>query len=140
MKKQFLQVTSVITLTLMVLFLGPSAKGQNKNSTDTTKQRKDSIYTCSMHPEIQLDKPGKCPKCGMNLIKKPKVTEKKNHNHKMEMIHSMRSGIGNLETKNPTAILFKRIRSFTPLLNVSGNTAKASWCLPEMQDDTDKEI
>ena len=25
------------------------------------------VYTCSMHPEITSDKPGKCPKCGMNL-------------------------------------------------------------------------
>jgi len=25
-------------------------------------------YTCSMHPEVVSDKPGKCPKCGMNLI------------------------------------------------------------------------
>jgi hypothetical protein len=24
-------------------------------------------YTCSMHPEVASDKPGKCPKCGMNL-------------------------------------------------------------------------
>lgn len=25
-------------------------------------------YTCPMHPEIIQDKPGNCPKCGMNLI------------------------------------------------------------------------
>ena len=25
-------------------------------------------YTCSMHPEVKSDKPGKCPKCGMELI------------------------------------------------------------------------
>ncbi|MEO8772260.1 MAG: DUF6799 domain-containing protein [Ferruginibacter sp.] len=27
-------------------------------------------YTCPMHPEVISDKPGKCPKCGMALIKK----------------------------------------------------------------------
>ncbi len=27
-------------------------------------------YTCSMHPEVKPDKPGKCPKCGMELVKK----------------------------------------------------------------------
>lgn len=27
-------------------------------------------YTCSMHPEVILDKPGKCPKCGMELIER----------------------------------------------------------------------
>ena len=26
-------------------------------------------YTCSMHPEVKSDKPGKCPKCGMKLVK-----------------------------------------------------------------------
>ena len=28
------------------------------------------MYTCPMHPEVQSDKPGKCPKCGMTLIEK----------------------------------------------------------------------
>ncbi len=27
-------------------------------------------YTCSMHPEVVQDKPGKCPKCGMALTEK----------------------------------------------------------------------
>jgi FtsP/CotA-like multicopper oxidase with cupredoxin domain len=34
-------------------------------------------YTCPMHPEIHSPKPGKCPKCGMNLVKeKTKVKQK----------------------------------------------------------------
>lgn len=28
------------------------------------------IYTCSMHPEIVSDKPGECPICSMDLVKK----------------------------------------------------------------------
>ncbi len=27
-------------------------------------------YTCSMHPEVTSDKPGKCPKCKMDLVVK----------------------------------------------------------------------
>ena len=27
-------------------------------------------YTCSMHPEVIQDTPGRCPKCGMKLIEK----------------------------------------------------------------------
>lgn len=32
-------------------------------------------YTCPMHPEIVLDHPGKCPKCGMTLIPLRKTAE-----------------------------------------------------------------
>ena len=27
-------------------------------------------YTCPMHPEVVTDKPGTCPKCGMELVEK----------------------------------------------------------------------
>ena len=37
-------------------------KNQNMAATKT--------YTCSMHPEVISDKPGKCPNCGMELIVK----------------------------------------------------------------------
>jgi rubrerythrin len=26
------------------------------------------LYTCPMHPEVISDQPGKCPKCGMDLV------------------------------------------------------------------------
>ena len=26
-----------------------------------------AVYTCPMHPDVTSDKPGTCPKCGMNL-------------------------------------------------------------------------
>ncbi len=31
---------------------------------------KNVVYTCPMHTEVQSDKPGKCPKCGMTLVVK----------------------------------------------------------------------
>jgi hypothetical protein len=34
------------------------------------------IYTCPMHPEIRQETPGRCPKCGMNLV--PVETAKTN--------------------------------------------------------------
>ncbi len=37
------------------------------SKSDTTSKY---IYTCTMHPEVMTDKPGKCPKCGMTLVKK----------------------------------------------------------------------
>lgn len=28
----------------------------------------EKFYTCTMHPEVRAEDPGKCPKCGMNLV------------------------------------------------------------------------
>jgi Cu+-exporting ATPase len=37
------------------------------------------IYTCPMHPEIEQDYPGACPKCGMTL--EPKAVGAEEHEH-----------------------------------------------------------
>ncbi|GAB6122194.1 efflux RND transporter periplasmic adaptor subunit [Dysgonomonas termitidis] len=34
----------------------------------TTDENGKQVWTCSMHPQIKMDKPGKCPICGMDLI------------------------------------------------------------------------
>ena len=33
-----------------------------------TAKVNDAFYTCSMHPQIMEENPGKCPICGMTLI------------------------------------------------------------------------
>lgn len=40
------------------------------------------IYTCPMHPEITSDKPGRCPKCGMDLVPVHDQGEKAHQGHK----------------------------------------------------------
>lgn len=35
---------------------------------DATVQSTQALYTCPMHPDVKMDKPGECPKCGMDLI------------------------------------------------------------------------
>lgn len=44
----------------------------------------DTVYVCPMHPEVRSDKPGQCPKCGMNLVpekkrKKAPATDHSSH-------------------------------------------------------------
>ena len=54
---------------------GPGAKPDDQRSITKLDQRDDMkegavVYTCTMHPEVTSNKPGKCPKCGMTLVKK----------------------------------------------------------------------
>ena len=45
-------------------------RGQEDQSGQQGGTQANAVYTCPMHPEIQEAKPGKCPKCGMELVKK----------------------------------------------------------------------
>lgn len=44
-----------------------SQKSEEKHD-HSAEASKTTIWTCSMHPQIRMDKPGKCPLCGMDLI------------------------------------------------------------------------
>lgn len=59
------------------LFLGwlifhHSESVKNNNGTTELSENHDEkvhqIWTCAMHPQIRMDKPGNCPICGMELI------------------------------------------------------------------------
>jgi Cu(I)/Ag(I) efflux system membrane fusion protein len=62
------------------IFLGWLFFHPSKNSTDSIRPEQigheghdhadeaTTMWTCSMHPQIKLDKPGKCPICAMDLV------------------------------------------------------------------------
>ena len=54
-----------------LFFHGPGRKAEpgKTGEVSAVKQvEKKTIWTCSMHPQIRMDHPGKCPICGMDLI------------------------------------------------------------------------
>ena len=66
-------------LSLTFFVIGISCK-QKESKTDTHEiSEGKQLYTCSMHPQIIRDKPGKCPICGMDLIKKEDNAQKINN-------------------------------------------------------------
>lgn len=64
---------------------GKFLKKSEKNKGNGDKGQFKMVFTCSMHPEVQMDKPGKCPKCSMDLIRK-KIPLTKNDDVKKENI------------------------------------------------------
>jgi CopA family copper-resistance protein len=73
---------STILLIVFLILISPFAKAENVNEKSISKkieifQVQPTTYTCPMHPEIHGNKPGKCPKCGMDLIKEKAKPVKK---------------------------------------------------------------
>lgn len=62
----------ILSLLLLTTVVEYSCK-QKTNTEHTGHEQHDeqkAVYTCSMHPEIIRDAPGKCPICGMELVMK----------------------------------------------------------------------
>lgn len=54
------------------------------------KNNPNTIYTCPMHPEVQVDKPGSCPKCGMTLVPVKGPKDSMTNIHKDHTSHVMK--------------------------------------------------
>ncbi|GAA4919916.1 heavy metal-binding domain-containing protein [Mucilaginibacter defluvii] len=85
MRKLFVIALS-LTVSASNLFAAQQLPAQKKAKTqkaDTAKVQ----YTCPMDTDVIAAKPGKCPKCGMNLVKKEtskapgKQSNSMNHMH-----------------------------------------------------------
>ena len=48
-------------------FIQACDNGENRGTSITSSSTE--VYTCSMHPQVKENQPGKCPICGMKLIK-----------------------------------------------------------------------
>jgi membrane fusion protein, copper/silver efflux system len=61
-----------IIILLFGVFMGwlffHSSQKSEVTPTQPTEIAKSTIWTCAMHPQIQMSQPGKCPICGMELI------------------------------------------------------------------------
>lgn len=68
MKKYILPLASLVLIAIAF-----TACSNNASKETATVKTTGTVYTCKMHPEVTSDKPGKCPKCGMDLVKKEDV-------------------------------------------------------------------
>jgi Cu(I)/Ag(I) efflux system membrane fusion protein len=68
----FVIIALVIGFVLRGCFSSPPTEVNHEGHDQAAKATAPEIWTCSMHPQIKLPKPGKCPICSMDLI--PLVT------------------------------------------------------------------
>jgi Heavy metal binding domain len=80
MKRNISIVMLIAFLTISFVACNDSDTKANNSTTQTDTSGikevmdTDTMYTCTMHQDVMSDKPGKCPKCGMTLVKQ-KMTD-----------------------------------------------------------------
>ena len=80
---------------LGVFVFSPSTHQTDKSKKDIVlhkhhEKKIEEKWTCSMHPQIQKNKLGKCPICAMDLIPVPGVSTDDSNHAKYEMSESVR--------------------------------------------------
>ncbi len=66
--KNRIKAIAILVLGLLLGWLIFGGSGQTENEHAHEDVSEDTIWTCSMHPQIQQSEPGDCPLCGMDLI------------------------------------------------------------------------
>jgi Cu(I)/Ag(I) efflux system membrane fusion protein len=124
---------TLLLIILSVALIIPLTGCQKKEQSSTTEQ----IWTCSMHPQIRQNKPGRCPICGMDLIplkSAPKGDESKMEKHQHPestndqsnniRVHLMpaQSSIASITTEKPQRqSLTKEIQLFGEIKYIQSN-------------------
>jgi membrane fusion protein, copper/silver efflux system len=72
------QIVLTIILSILTISFLSSCKHSSTKSAQTA-DKSDVYYTCSMHPQVKEDQPGKCPICQMDLIAVPRSSMKSNN-------------------------------------------------------------
>ncbi len=74
---------NIITLLVSIFagFMLPNSVtfAQQVQEKTTEMEKQCTAYICPMHPEITQNEPGKCPKCGMDLVMKKDMQKKMMH-------------------------------------------------------------
>ncbi|KAA3616782.1 MAG: efflux RND transporter periplasmic adaptor subunit [Calditrichaeota bacterium] len=70
MKQSFkrLLIFSSLFIPLIFISCGSDESEQKAETANMETADENQLWTCGMHPEVILDEPGQCPKCGMNLV------------------------------------------------------------------------
>lgn len=70
-RKTILIVLSTLVIGVLLgwlIFGGAGSSNDGENLTEHSHVDDETIWTCSMHPQIRQNEPGACPICGMDLI------------------------------------------------------------------------
>lgn len=91
--RKVLKIGLVLLITLIAFYLGSGLGGSGSSDPQEVAhehdlEEKNGFWTCSMHPQIKLPKPGKCPICHMDLIRMESGNAGAGEENEMQLILS----------------------------------------------------
>ena len=121
-----------------VLFVGAgettALAAQRKTTTKTAQQRKTTTkqvsYVCPMHAEVTSDRPGRCPKCGMDLKAQSATDSQQAPDSGASVVVPMKTtDETNLKLRNPDTTVYdqngRKLNFYTDL--VKGKTVAINF-------------
>ncbi|MFD2516925.1 efflux RND transporter periplasmic adaptor subunit [Salinimicrobium flavum] len=93
--------TLVVGMLMGWLFFGGSDEAETHDHS-AAEAAQETIWTCSMHPQIRSSEPGQCPICGMDLIplessdagENPDAIQMSEYAMKLANVHTQKVGAG----------------------------------------------
>jgi len=79
---------AAVVVAFVAGFMLRGGGGRHEPVVTTAQEEKTTIWTCSMHPQIRLPQPGKCPICFMDLIPVPEGTAEEEGERRLVMTES----------------------------------------------------
>jgi hypothetical protein len=62
------QIFAFISVTALAMSSATAQHHSHERAQEREQEQQGVKYTCVMHPEVVMDHPGKCPKCGIELV------------------------------------------------------------------------
>src|SRR6266404_8728886 len=83
---------------------------------------KQASYTCPMHPEVRQDHPGRCPKCGMDLVPVASAKSDSSNGPQHDPSNSDKAPDGEMHAMAP-------MQHHQMMMDMAMSTAQLPWAL-----------
>jgi hypothetical protein len=100
MRKEILAlIASAFSLLTITTAIAQHSVREHEQEQEQEKRQK---YTCTMHPDVVMDHPGNCPKCGMKLVPvKPEKRRTSNSDKSRAGVQYATSKVGAIDLNRP---------------------------------------
>jgi len=125
--KKIFKVAAILLAVILVI-TGSYFVYTKYNLKSSPQQTSAEIYTCPMHPQIIQDRPGQCPICGMDLVKKNEIKDENTDNTEHDLsaaninavkLSPSQQVLANVQTEAVKTMVFQGEKTFNGYVKIN---------------------